>query len=55
MASVKKIAGKYCVTHSTTGAVIKRGGKKACHTTRAKAQADANKTRCRVMGTCPRR
>ena len=52
MAKVKKIGKRFCVTHSTTGAVIKRGGRSACYATRSKANQDANKTRCRVMGKC---
>ena len=53
MASVKKVGGKHCVTHSTTGAVLKRGGKPVCFDIHAKAQAEAARTRCRVMGVCP--
>ena len=53
-ASVKKIGTQYCVTHSTTGQVLKRKGRRACYKTRAKAQADANATRCRIMGDCRR-
>lgn len=54
MASVEKIGGKFCVTHSRTGQVLTRGGKRACYTTKSAAKNDANKTICRVMGVCPR-
>lgn len=54
MAKVKKIGKSYCVVHGTTGQVIKRKGRRACHPTRAQAQGDARRTRCRVMGNCPR-
>ncbi len=52
MADVKKVGGKFCVVHGTTGAVLKRGGKPACYPTRPQAVKDANATRCRVMGIC---
>lgn len=54
MAKVVKIGGKHCVTHSTSGQVLVRAGQRACYTTRAAAVKDANATKCRVMGVCPR-
>ena len=54
MAKVKLIDGEHCVTHSTTGQVLTRGGERACYTTRAAAQADAAETKCRVLGICPK-
>lgn len=50
MAKVKKLGRKYCVTHGTTGQVLKRKGKRACYTSASRARTDARKTRCKVMG-----
>lgn len=50
MAMVKQVGKRFCVTHDTTGAVLKRKGRRVCFTTRSKAQADARATRRRVMG-----
>jgi hypothetical protein len=50
MAKVKKVGKRHCVTHDTTGAVLKRKGHRVCFTTRGKAAADARATRRRVMG-----
>lgn len=56
MAVVVKDGKRYCVAHGKTGAVLKRKGRKVCFISRSEAQAEARRTKCRVMGGshCPR-
>ncbi len=56
MAVVVKDGSSYCVAHGKTGAILKRQGKKVCFSSKGEAQAEARRTRCRVMGGshCPR-
>lgn len=58
MAKVKEIEvkgkTKYAVVHDTTGAVLKRKGRRVIHDTRHEAQKDATATRARVMRSRPR-
>ena len=49
MAKVVKVNDKFGVAHDTTGAILKRKGKRVIHPTRAAAQADARATRRRNM------
>lgn len=50
MAKVKKIGTKYCVTHDTTGAVLKRKGRRVCFATQGAARKDARATIKRITG-----
>ncbi len=51
MAKVKQIGKRrFAVVHDTTGAVLKRKGKRVIYPTRAEAAKDARETRRRVMG-----
>ncbi len=54
-ADVVRKGGRYCVTHSRTGAVLKRKGRRQCFDSRSVANRVAAETRCRVLGSCPRR
>lgn len=54
MAKVVKVGKKFGVAHDTTGAILKRKGKRVIHPTRAAAQADARATRQRITGRGPR-
>ncbi|KKN45088.1 hypothetical protein LCGC14_0686700 [marine sediment metagenome] len=55
MAKVVKVGKKYGVAHAITGKILVRKGRRAIFSTRAEATADAEKTRCRVLGICPRK
>ena len=50
MAKVEKVGNRWCVIHDRTGAILRRGGKPVCLTTRSAAIRDARETRARVMG-----
>ena len=54
MAKVVKVGKQFGVAHDTTGAILKRKGKRVIHPTRAAAQADARATRRRIMRKAPR-
>lgn len=49
-AGVKKKGNRWCVIHTTTGAVLKRKGHRVCFDTQRKAAKEALKTQCRVKG-----
>lgn len=51
MAGVKQIGKKmFAVIHDKTGAILKRGGRRVIHSTKAAAQRDARATRRRITG-----
>ena len=50
MAIVVKKAGKHCVAHSVTKAVLVRKGNAVCFATRPAAVREANRTQCKVLG-----
>lgn len=52
MANVRRVKGKFCVTHGKTGAVLVRAGKPACYATVGPAKKDAQATKRRNAGKC---
>ena len=54
VAIVIRVGKQFCVANSRTRAVLKRGGKRVCTSSKALAQKDARNTRCRITGVCPK-
>ncbi len=50
MAGVAKRGRQHCVVHARTKKVLTRSGKRVCFPTAGKARAEANKTKCLIMG-----